>query len=218
MPGIAPQVGDVLTISNVWVCAQQTAYNTMHYLVSGVTNGGATIKDVAKYFATAAALVAKDVVPTSAQFEGTTCRNLVTPQTRTAKWQEISKGVVVGGVTPKQVAAIISIYSALSGPKNRGRIYMPFVPATFVDTAGALNNAGFLAYGLALSNLIPIAVTVDGQGGTISLSLVIRHGHGPIANPVPPGTFTIANETFVQNKLGTQRRRGDYGRINAPGF
>jgi hypothetical protein len=218
MPGVAPQVGDLLAVTHVWTCQQQVAENTLHYLVSGVANGGSTIADVAKSFAAAASVVANDILPNIATYHGAMCRNLVTPQTRTAKWQGTAAGVVGPSVVPKQVSAIFSIYSALGGPKNRGRIFMPFLPIAFANSAGALSNQGITAYGLAIPNLCPKSLVVDGQGGTLSLTLVIRHGRGPVANPVPPGTFTVASEVVIQPILGTQRKRGDYGRINSPGF
>jgi hypothetical protein len=218
MPGVTPIVGDVLSVTHVWTCQNQIAENTLHYLVSGITNGGATITETADKFGRAAAVVTNDILPTIASYHGCMVRNLVTPQTRTAKVPNIALGVVGPTVVPKQVSAIFSLYTALGGVKNRGRIYIPFLPLSFASSAGALSAAGLAAYILAVGNLCPLGFVVDGVGGTMTLSLVIRHGHGQIAFPVPAGTVTVVNEVVIQNKLGTQRKRGDYGRINSPGF
>jgi len=218
MPGTTPQVGDIVQVVQVFTTKDQIAENTMHYIVSGVTAGGAPLSQYASDFSAQWAGVAAALLPIQATYYGCKVRNLVNPATMSARLANPTVGTVAGGMLPKQVAPVLSFFTSLSGSKNRGRIYLPFAPTTFATADGQLTNAARLLYEVRLLSIAPLTITVGIGPGTATLSLVIRHGHGPIPNPVPPGTVTSVATQVVQLKLGTQRKRGDYGRINTPGF
>ena len=218
MPGVYPAVGDILEITHVWRCDLQIAENTVHYRVSSVIGGGLNCSQIAANFANNAILVAAGLLPEQASYYGAKCRNLVAPQTRSFHEIIITDGTVGSSVVPKQVSGVISIYTPLAGQKNRGRVYFPFLPTTFADPAGRLSAAGYTAWNTNKSNFIPLATDITAGPATVSLALVVRHGRGEIAFPVPAGTATTADTLITQRSLGTQRRRGDYGRVNANPF
>jgi len=218
MPGQTPIVGDVLQVTHVWTCQNQIAENTLHYVVTAVGGGGVTINDIAGDFALNMSTEAPPLLPSIASYYGAMCRNLVAPQTRDFKISIPTPGTVSASVIPKQVCPIISFFTPVGGPANRGRIYLPFMPISFASSAGQLSAGGRAAYLAALPGICPPNVTVVAAAQSTTLQLVIRHGRGQIPFPVPAASWTGVNGRVIQSKLGTQRKRGDYGRTNVPDF
>jgi hypothetical protein len=118
--------------------------------------------------------------------------------------------VGTGGSTalPKQTAGLITLRSSVVGKKNRGRQYVPF-PATASDQGAGVPTLLYLAdlipLGAALRN-----VTVVGDAGpanTADFSPIIWKKGSP--------THAFITSMVVRRAWATQRKRGDYGRLNA---
>ncbi len=107
---------------------------------------------------------------------------------------------------PKQAAGLLSLYTGFRGKHYRGRVYLPF-PSSTDDTGDGSPTAGY--------------VTRLGNLGTALLSVVTATSGASSAqfNAVtytknvlfPPQAYT---SFAARGAFATQKRRGDYGRIN----
>lgn len=116
-------------------------------------------------------------------------------------------GAVTGQTLPRQACGIVTLTTGVGGRKNRGRFYLPFPTEGMNEGDGSPNAAGLSnmdALGAYYSQ--PLNVTVGDF--TMILAPVIVHG-GPAPDAPTPITGFI-----VRDKWGTQKRRGDYGKLN----
>jgi hypothetical protein len=121
----------------------------------------------------------------------------------------------IGGVSmaPTQAAAVVKKITGLAGRAFRGRVFVPFIPDSFLTTGGELSAGVSAAYATFVALLFgPQTFTVGGSSTTVAPVLV----HQPsVAYPLPLADQDVT--AFVgTGKIGTQRRRGDYGQANNP--
>lgn len=115
-------------------------------------------------------------------------------------------GSRAGNPVPGNVAAIGKWLTPMSGRKNRGRIYIPFLSGS--DTSG-FNTVGGLERTriLAFLNAVVAGFTIaSGGGGNAGLSPVLFH---------PDRTSTPITGTGVDPLTASMRRRGGTGRPNS---
>jgi len=127
----------------------------------------------------------------------------------------LSGGVGTAGTNPlpTQTCGVITKLTDLVGRQFRGRMYVPFpdqadttLVVPIVPTAGYVTRLQLLAADFTGQDTI-----VAAGGGTVTIQWVLVH-KAPKVGPTPLPT-PVTNER--SNKLwGTQRRRGNYGRVN----
>jgi hypothetical protein len=118
-----------------------------------------------------------------------------------------------GGATPlpAQVSGIYTIRTALTGPANRGRQYIPFPSTSFVlagpppTTTAAYQT---LLESIADNHTGSVVIVVGAVNVTIEFQLA---RWGPANRTY---TFKPTVDFFVGQLWATQRRRGDFGRQN----
>jgi hypothetical protein len=118
-------------------------------------------------------------------------------------------GVGTGGAIAmaKQSAGLINFQTAFIGKKNRGRQYAPFPSTTHDQGNGVPTNAYMVLLANLAADLRPASYFVA-LGGRTGFMLPV------IWNPKVPGyTAKILTDSEKQ-RWATQKRRGDYGRIN----
>jgi len=123
----------------------------------------------------------------------------------------VTEGTDATGAVPANVAGVIRKVTSFPGPANRGRVYWPFLPV------GALTDEGewslvAMADEVLFLNLAFGGGVIGAGGNTVTLQQVLIHRPpGPL-----PQVLTITDVDSFQGsgKLGTQKRRGDYGRPN----
>jgi hypothetical protein len=118
-----------------------------------------------------------------------------------------------GGVTtaPTQAAAIVQKLTGLAGPRNRGRLYWPFLPTAFLQATGQISNGGRIAIiAAAISCWVSQTFSVGGDNVTVDPVLIHRYVVPAIPTYQPIVTF------LMSLKIGTQKKRGDYGQPNPP--
>jgi hypothetical protein len=107
-----------------------------------------------------------------------------------------------------QVAAVVRKNSTVPGRAFRGRVFWPF------HTKGAFTSAGELTAG-AGTVILNTVITLFGSG-TITGATGTGHFHPCLIHRKPlPLTQTEVVSFSITGLVGTQRRRGDYGRHNA---
>jgi hypothetical protein len=104
----------------------------------------------------------------------------------------------------KQTTGLVTKLTNLGGRAYRGRMYIPF-PSTSSTTADAVPSAGYLTKLQAIGYAVFAPAVYDGS-----------HNFTPV---LFHKAFPALSTTIVQARVGTawatQRRRGDYGKLNS---
>lgn len=117
-------------------------------------------------------------------------------------------GTSAGTTLPTQVRPLVSLKTAKAGPAYRGRVYIP-TPTTLDLAVTGHPSAAYLT---ALAAYIGALVAPFSTGGSTWVpGIYHRTPTGPISSTIDPLTTTV-----VSNLWATQRRSGDYGRLNPP--
>ena len=194
----------------------QLSVNNLDYIVGAVGGTPATDQDVADQVDAAVAGPYKDLMTAAATYKGVQVSTLlVTPPylTRTnpvSATTNAGVGVAAGAPLPGQVSGLISLRTARGGRAGRGRSYIGF-PGIVHDTGAGNPTAGYVAFLVALADQITVGLSISAGGRTATLVRVVLHTKNKFEVVPPPDGVT----SFVARaKWATQRRRGDFGRLN----
>jgi hypothetical protein len=214
MPPPTPAVGQVMlfSVESSHSPSSQIGLNGCHFRVSAVTGGGLDVQQLAVQFlaniqadwpAVNDSTVTLDCVK-SFLLDSTTGKVL---QSGIAL-DNATVGTHVAGIAPSQVAPVVNKGTGLAGRKYRGRCYFPFMTVAYLTSTGELTAAGQVALQAYYAGFISTQVLAAG-GSSTTLVPVLKGAALPLAP-------TDIVSRLVTGKLGTQRRRGDYGRVNSP--
>jgi len=117
-----------------------------------------------------------------------------------------SVGTASGNLLPTQVAGIITRRVDLKGPRNRGRIYLPFPAESFLGSDEKPSDPYVAALSALAAVVLPLAASMTVAGGEWEPGLCTRN------NAV--ATFRTLIDVRAHKAWATQRRRGDYGTPN----
>lgn len=204
-------VNDLLEMKIYSYTPSQVAINTFHFLVTDTPDAIKPKTDrIAQDFDTAVNVLYKDVIAGAATYLGTSCQ-IIRPTRSIISTIKDNTGPGTGGASmaPSQAAAIATWYTNLAGARYRGRTFFPFVPATFLNPAGFILNANLAAY-QDLVAAIRAFTTVGAVGATATIAQQVYS--------IKFDDVQAVEEVVVHNGLGTQRRRGAYGRQNGVPF
>lgn len=217
MPGIRPGVNDILQIRVAASQNNQESLNITHWKVTSVVTGGATLAEMALALDNTWRPAYKLWYPSAVTYQGTGVKNLTPPASLEFSNQAgTGAGTNTGNPVPTQVSGLIKKLSLMSGVSNRGRIYVGFVSTVCVDAFGEPNATAISKLG-AINAAYDVSQTIVGGTGTTVLGLVIKHAISP-TNPSPGLLNTPVDRMVVSTRFATQRRRGDYGKINTDPF
>lgn len=107
---------------------------------------------------------------------------------------------------PAQLSMVVTKQTGGAGRAKRGRFYMPLPPIEAIDSFGTPTNAYLTAMAPLLANLVA-PQTITTLTSVAQLTPVLWHNAS--------GTGTTLTSLRPNDKFGTQRRRGIYGRENA---
>lgn len=218
MPGINPVTNDVLLVTLASYTPSQAGLNNLHYIVLDTSGGGVTLAELANAIDALVAAPMKAWLGTNARWRGVSVRNLAPPATPGYAETGSDGPGLAGAGLPTQTSGLITLKTAVGGPGGRGRIYPPFPGQDFVADTGGMNLAGLTAL-VDLCAAIPVLrnFTAFG-GGTCRLQLVVASSllHWEAGVPLP--TPLSVTELKPQGAFATQRRRGQFGRINPEPF
>jgi len=198
----------------------QNGLNVLHYKVT--SSGGMNLEQTPLAFYNRFVTQYCAWLPTVAQFAGVSVSRVATP-TRPAVgpfYQAFSQtGLASTGVLPLQASGIIRLTTPGDADVDpqikaaKGRVYVPFPAITsYNESTGTLATLGMSRLDAIRAVLGPSIVLTGGA----SLTLVMKRTS---TNP-PPAPPTLLGYTPVtallsMRAIATQRRRGDFGRINA---
>jgi len=214
---IKPVMNDLLQVRIVCFSNGQYAMNVLHWVVTNVTTLGATVNEIASALDDTWHVAYKNWLSDKATYIGTGVRILTPPQTlEQPSTGNSDVGTNTSLQVPTQNAGLIVLKTDFSGPKNRGRIFVPFVSTGSVAPTGELSVGGTTLLN-AIATAIDTTQTIVGGTGTTTLALVVKHGPGP-TNP-PPSLLSVLVKTIAASSgIATQRKRGDFGKLNSYPF
>lgn len=193
--------------------AAQIGINTIYYLVTSLA-GTVTDQMCAAQISTVTSPFYKNLMGTNAMFSGVG----VSIMFGTGLTQQTSQyftnadsgvGTVASNQTPLQASYVISLKTGLASRHGRGRIYPPFPPSSFATADGLMTAAGQVALQL-LAAQIQTPVAVVSGANTATLTPTVRGVTGGLA------AFVTVQQAVGRQAFATQRRRGQFGRLNLP--
>jgi len=203
-------VNDILAVRFYSNMAQQYSVNVRHYRVFSINAGVPTDFDVAVRMDAIFAPVFKALQSQGSSYYGTSAQ-VIGPIKRPPESTTSSTGPgdEVSDPLPPQVCGLISLRTALAGPKNRGRLFIPFPPETDSGT-GARPDIDYLANANALLSELLLTQTLINSGRSVTITPVLYHRELGTTDPLTSG--------LVRNNWATQRRRSFVNRPDVPPF
>lgn len=200
-------IGDVYAVRYYCKDSEQTSVNTVYMLVTNTTLASVTLQELADRMDAVLGTGFIALIAATATYQGVGVKLANLPNPHAEVFSTISAGVGTAGAVglPRQTAGLLSFYDGLSGPKHRGRLYLPFPAAADNDLAGT-PKAGYVAQLATIATVLQGSTLVNGAAGTASLRHVIFHR----------ATLTHDNvESYVaRNVWATMKKRGSEGRAN----
>jgi hypothetical protein len=192
----------------------QVGLNTRYFTVSAITGGTVSESALATGIDAQLAPLYKPALCNLAQYIGSDIQNItgMTPypiQIGT----NANAGNGTGGSLPMpgQVSGIYTTYTGLTGKGYRGRSYIPFPSITHATTTAPSSPTSAYQALIQLIAASTVGVTTVGAGtGFVTLTWALRH----VAPSSLAGTMTPITSALARPDWATQRRRGDYGRLN----
>lgn len=196
----------------------QIQLNNMYFVVVSDTGAGPPALNVAQAFDVVVAPLYKALMSANSKYRGVQAQFIgqppLLPQIPVDTHANDGPGVGAGANTvPAQVSGVVSWKTALAGKHYRGRIYPGFLDTGFVDTWGEITNAGVAAL-QALGNAWATNRSVTYGPSIANLQLVVQGVFRDAMGIVTSVAYQRVVSALARNRLGTQRRRGQYGRNN----
>lgn len=202
--------GVVVRCTAVCVNGSQTALPSVHFMVLSAGAPPATDLDLAQAVDTAWQAQIKAMMSTRSTYNGVQAKILGGSLiARQAVGFISSAGAGTTGSTdlPQQTAGLSSLRTATPGRKGRGRVYWPFPSQSFVGANGQPTNPYISLITAINTALLAIAgISVGGRTATVVWV---------VTNKALTTNFPIL-QTISETGFATCRRRGAFGRPNAP--
>jgi len=209
------QTGDVVKITAVIYndTNVQLGLNDWYYVCDSFVGSGASTQDAVDQWSTGAAPFYYPLFTSNSRYYGAMINRYRTafPVTKTRNSANSrAAGTAAGFEIPTQVSGLITKETDVGGRSGRGRAYIPFPDTTAVDIAGH-PSALYKANLTLLAGFAMAAQIFNSAGNTSNCSPCLFR-------PGPPVKGEHITQMRVSSKFATQRRRGDYGRLNAVPF
>lgn len=146
------------------------------------------------------------IMPSQASFYGISIQRFDPTFTQPFQAANSTPGTATGNLEPRQACGIISKVGSVPGKPGKGRIYVPFLADSVTSADGHLGAAGFTALNALGTSLFTVQDLLFFSGNGVRIVPLI------VNNPLPTSNFI--SSFITRSKLGTQQRRGDYGKPN----
>jgi hypothetical protein len=206
----AVSLGDLIQVKLYTYNGTQQGINVLHYVVT--SRLGLTVNDqhVASQMDINAALRYKAYMPASCEYLGTRVQIIApVPFPAVIATAQAGVGTQANDPLPPMASMLISTRTNVTGPKGRGRVYLPFWGEGQSDIDGK-PSAAAMALATAWGNDILDSVTVANGADSIIMDPIVYSKVTPAARNVMT-TFT------VKTQWATQRRRGKLNKADTRG-
>jgi len=160
------------------------------------------------------AVIMTPLLVTGASILGTSIRLNPNPEHIATDYSTVITGTGSGGTValPKQTSGLIRFRSNLAGKRGIGHTYVPFPPADSNLTTG-VPSAAYTDALDGLGSLLLGPISILDVGTTLGqLRSTVRVTSATIGSPA------LMTRFFSLPAWATQRRRGDFGRVNRNPF
>jgi len=200
-------VGDIWQASIVCGFQAQVAFNVYHYRVEVEVGLGVSASAVAATADATFQAAMRQLLSNEATYSGCIAQKIFpTPMGMPAMASGGGGvGLVVGDALPKQVAGIIAKITAFAGRAFRGRAFVPFPSEADNDNASR-PTADYCSRLAILGGIVKGTLLVIDGLNNAGLTPQILHRASMTVTPIV--------DAFDRKFWATQRRRGDFGRIN----
>jgi hypothetical protein len=200
-------LGDVIEVKQACFFANQLALNVLHYVVTAVAGTGATETDIATDGVGWGSAAYPNLIGDNAVYFGAHAQAINPAGSVGVGIAVVPPIAGVGGanILPSQVCGLVSEKTDFRGRAFRGRLYIPFPGINTEDVTEHPTAAYLLALG-GFATALLAGRLVGGGPNTATLSLAIWHRAAR--------STTLVTSTAVRQGWATQRRRGDFGRLN----
>lgn len=201
-------LGDIIELKVGTFCLNQAGINVLHYRVA-VPDVNITLDEVAQAFDVELAPKMKAVIAANATYYGTRAQIIHPTPVSVAFVSATAVGPGTlgnGNAMPTQVSGVATKLTDVAGRKYRGRMYLPFPGEIDDDGTTSTPTAGYVTDAEAVASFLldPVAGIVG--LGAVELTPIIWHRS--------TSTWNEITSWRVNDKWGTQRRRGAYGQAN----
>ena len=147
---------------------------------------------------------------TSTSFIGVDIRNIAIPdQAIISSNTAAAAGTSTGSDMPNEIAVVITLRTGLTGPRYRGRMYLPGWATTALGSGNLINSA---AVGTVTNWFPSVGAALSAQGYTHCLALPERNAYTSIRTgrvfPARPQETPAVISARVDTHWDSQRRRG----------
>jgi hypothetical protein len=200
-------VNDIIQIKLACRKDDQLGLMIRQFVVTAEVTGGATLTEIASAISTGAAPQIKALMSDEAVYLGAMAQRIfpLPIGAEVGVTDGAGAGTVTGGALPTQVSGLISLRTALAGPSQRARMYVPF-PGEDVNTTEGIPDSTYVATLSLLGALFIGEDTVVGATGSTDLGGVVWHR--------ATSTYDALVARFARSRWATQRRRGGFGAAN----
>jgi len=205
MPQILPN--DIYQVKLYCSLQNQLSINVLHYRCASITGDASNDAAFAARIDALFGPLYPSLLSIQARYRGAGVQRLYPqpPTVETFSTIQAADGLADEDPLPKQTCGVITKRTASAGRSYRGRAYIPF-PAESANSADTTPSAGYLADLFALAAQMEDVVVVGAGLNVANMVPVIYHRID--------GSTTDITDCETNDKWGTQRRRGDYGRQN----
>lgn len=190
----------------------QIAVNRRLLKVTAFSGGAPTTLDLVGGVSAWVASLWKQLLPIDTNFQGVRLRTLDPDMNET--WAETTTDAGPGNYSidasaaPAQVSGLMRFYTDLRGKRGEGRTFVGFPPVEAIDT-DSTPVAEYVTRLNALAAKYAGAQLIDFGAFTFT-TLFGLYDKGP------PATFGLFTSKDCPKAFATQRRRGEFGRLNTP--
>ena len=207
--------GDKVITRVVCYTDTQLGINRTFGQVTNVVGAGVSAAAVAAAISANVQADYKDAMSSVAKFRGVGLRNLTTLAVEGTAIADDGFGASVFPILPTQVRGLIAYGTSFIGARGRGRHYIPFPSSDLQTNSGGPTNAYVAILNRIGSNWsAPLTVTVGASTVTIEWGLAVW----TTPSHQLPTFIRPFNSRAARQKFATQRRSGQYGRVNTLPF
>lgn len=213
LPPIPFVIGDLLQGRIVCSSQKQFAYNIRHWRVDAIGAGGAPdLQSLCTAMDNIIVGTYKPILSPEAEYQGFGLRRIVggvlPPSLEVHNVTNLGVGTSVGDILPRQACGIATLQTAFPGRANRGRFYAAF-PGEDDNSADGTPTTAYLVRLRALMNVVatPTTFILPGAMAPVTLAPIVYHRAAH--------TQTDIVNYVDRDRWATQRRRSDFGALNA---
>ncbi len=187
---------------------KQVLINILHYRVTAIGGAGASDQDLAIQLSLVMAPRYKAIITPNIQYWGVSAQVIKPAVLSPVTASSGRAGGLAGSPPVPMVAApVVTWRTGLAGRAFRGRSYIGGMSSTLFNPDGEVTPTGIGILGSWAGELLNFT-NVNGVGGgdTATVELVLYHRL--------LGTASTITNFNVSGKVGRQKRRGSYGKLN----